>query len=295
METASDGRTFPFFQVENAVIDNFGALLGPYGLAVYVCIVRHVNHKSGVAFPSMATIAAETGMRRNRVVKAVKDLRDLGLIRVQPRKRDDGGQTSNEYELVNVTPLTPPHVPGPESSTATEPPPCIPEIQPPVSDEYSPCIPGIHEQDEVNQTKEQDSGATAPPAPPTPTKPPKPDYWGDLVAETLTAFDVGRGVGARLAEQLAGVATKGARKEHNCEPPALPGDVAAFVVWYRKEHGGIDLPTSAESLALWWHRYKASARPGGNGSVRQIVYTNGMTREEFVARLTAEQMEVTAA
>ncbi len=174
--TVSDGRTFPFFQVENAVIDHYGTVLGPYGLAVYIAIARHVNHKTGVAFPSMATIAAETGMKRNRVVRAVKQLRDLGLIQIRARKRDDGGQTSNEYELVNVAPLVPPQTPEPEASAATTAPPLYFWNTPPCIPEIHPCIPEIHEQDELNQTKlnhtnTKATGAATPP-PAAPAKPP---------------------------------------------------------------------------------------------------------------------------
>lgn len=169
-DTASDARTFPFFQVENAVIDRYGAALGPYGLAVYMAIARHVNQKSGVAFPGMATIARETGMSRNRVVAAVKKLETTGLIRVNRRKRDDGGKASNEYTLVNATTLVPPQTPEPQTTTATDAPPCISEIHGDVSTEYIPCIPQIQEQDESNKTtldntNTKDSGASAPGAP----------------------------------------------------------------------------------------------------------------------------------
>jgi biotin operon repressor len=193
-DTASDARTFPFFQVENAVIDHYGAALGPYGLAVYFAIVRHTNQKSGTAFPGMDTIAAETGMSRKRVWTAVKQLKTLGLLKVQARKRDDGGQTSNEYTLVNVTPLVPPHKPVQETTTAIEAPPCVHGTHPPVSEVHSPCVRGTHEQDESNQTNldntnTKDSGAPAPGAPDEtpPTLPVKPKH---TKAERNALWDV---------------------------------------------------------------------------------------------------------
>lgn len=152
------------------------------------------------------------------------------------------------------------------------------------------------------------AGNDAPPAehkPPTPTPtgptkkakassaskkpagPPKPEYWGDLVAETITAFDIPRGVGAKLAEQLAGVAAIGERAAHNCEPAAQVGDVTAFVKWFRREHDGIDLPTSAEALALWWHRYHAAAVKRA-----ETVYANGMTQADVDARWAEMQAEM---
>lgn len=102
--TATDARTFPFFQVENALIDRFGAVIGPYGIAVYACIARHVNQKTGVAWPSLATIARETGMSRRQASQSVKRLKELGLLKVRLRVRDDGGLASNEYILVNIEP-----------------------------------------------------------------------------------------------------------------------------------------------------------------------------------------------
>jgi biotin operon repressor len=104
-----------------------------------------------LAFPGMATIARETGMSRNRVVAAVKKLETTGLIRVNRRKRDDGGKASNEYTLVNATTLVPPQTPEPQTTTATDAPPCISEIHGDVSTEYIPCIPQIQEQDESNR------------------------------------------------------------------------------------------------------------------------------------------------
>ena len=169
MDIASDHRVYPFFQIDNAVIDHFGAVLGPYGIAVYVCIVRHVNRKTGVAFPGMATIARETGMSRRRVLSAVRQLQALGLLMVTTRRREDGGKTAHHYTILPVAiPVgMPPEMAVAGTGTATDPPPCESGAHGHVNLVHIPCESGAHEQDEVNKTNNEikDPGATAPGAP----------------------------------------------------------------------------------------------------------------------------------
>jgi biotin operon repressor len=53
---------------------------------------------SGECWPSMATLAREAGISRRHVIRCLKKLRELGLIDVQQRIKDNHF-TSNMYKL----------------------------------------------------------------------------------------------------------------------------------------------------------------------------------------------------
>lgn len=57
-------------------------------LAVFMSICLHVN-ENGKSWPGIRRICEETGYESATVVAAVRKLRDLGLIRVIPRKRSE--------------------------------------------------------------------------------------------------------------------------------------------------------------------------------------------------------------
>ena len=76
-----------FLRVYNDLYDNYGAQLGPYGLAVYVALCRYANQDSE-CWPSFATIAKGTGMSRRQVIREISKLEALRIIAVDrvPRK-----------------------------------------------------------------------------------------------------------------------------------------------------------------------------------------------------------------
>jgi hypothetical protein len=76
-----------------------------------------------------------------------------------------------------------------------------------------------------------------------------------LVAAVIKEFGEPGGKASKIAEQLAGVAYQGERKDCNCNPPATPEEIAPFIKWYRGEYPGLDLPTSAEALESQWHKF----------------------------------------
>jgi hypothetical protein len=95
-----DRRQHPFFIIDNAVIDNFGAKMGPHAFMVYAVIARYA--KDGKCFPKYATIADKTGMSRPTAINAVRQLVELGLLKVRKRFRGKGKQDSNLYVLCDV-------------------------------------------------------------------------------------------------------------------------------------------------------------------------------------------------
>ena len=76
-----------FLRVYNDLYDNYGAQLGPYGLAVYVALCRYANQDSE-CWPSFATIARGTGMSRRKVIYEIQKLERLKIIAVEriPRR-----------------------------------------------------------------------------------------------------------------------------------------------------------------------------------------------------------------
>jgi hypothetical protein len=109
-------KTEKRFFVDNAIIDEYGDQLGPYGLAVYVALCRHADIDSQECYPSHRTLAKETGMKTASVRKALHNLEALGLVSIKGRCREDGSQTSNLYTL-----LEPPIYPTPVSSDNSPP------------------------------------------------------------------------------------------------------------------------------------------------------------------------------
>jgi pyocin large subunit-like protein len=71
---------------------------------VLLCIVSYYNAAQRVSFPSQSTIAAETGLSRRTVIRAINDLEELGLIHKQKLKRDSGEWWRTRYRLPELDP-----------------------------------------------------------------------------------------------------------------------------------------------------------------------------------------------
>lgn len=56
--------------------------------------------KERKAWPGVKTIARDLSLSRSTVKRAIKDLEKTGLIRKEPRYRDNGSATSNRYYLL---------------------------------------------------------------------------------------------------------------------------------------------------------------------------------------------------
>ncbi len=94
-----DGRRRGWFHIDNTLLDDFGAAIGAYGIAVYAALARHADAK-GVCFPSYQGIADKLGVSRRQVIRTVAVLVEHGLIRVQTR-RLPGKRPQNVYVLTD--------------------------------------------------------------------------------------------------------------------------------------------------------------------------------------------------
>ncbi len=102
-----DKRQSGWFWVHDAILDRFGKVLGPIGIAVYVCLCRFAG-KERTAFPSLGKMATLIGVCKRSVQTALIRLEELKLICIIHRSREDGGSTSNVYELLDVPGDAPP-------------------------------------------------------------------------------------------------------------------------------------------------------------------------------------------
>ena len=107
---------------------------------LYAILWDYAARATQEAWPSRRTLAADLGRSVDRVDAAVKELVDFGALRVEPRYRQDGGQTSNLYRILNLNPsrtdTTPqPHTYGPPAAPVRH------QEQEPVNKNQEPPLP----------------------------------------------------------------------------------------------------------------------------------------------------------
>ena len=97
-----DQRDPGFYIVDEEVIDEYGAKIGPLGLAVYNVLLRYANKQGTSCFPSYQTIADKLGISRPSAVKGVQILIAHKLVRKQARIDEAGDSASNDYKILPV-------------------------------------------------------------------------------------------------------------------------------------------------------------------------------------------------
>lgn len=96
-----DGRRFNFTIIENDIIDDIERF-DKNDLLCYMVLCRFANNETGECYPSYKTIAEKMRVGVSTAIKAVKSLIDKGVVEVQQRKNENGGDTSNLYTIVNI-------------------------------------------------------------------------------------------------------------------------------------------------------------------------------------------------
>ncbi|MGE0544190.1 MAG: helix-turn-helix domain-containing protein [Dehalococcoidia bacterium] len=71
---------------------------------ILIEIAGFIYRKSGVAFPSITTIAQRSGASYDTVSRHIKSLQSKGLLNVMPRTSDAGDPTSNLYRIAGIDP-----------------------------------------------------------------------------------------------------------------------------------------------------------------------------------------------
>lgn len=67
-----------------------GLLLEKYEILVYVCIRRYMNRDTMKAFPSLDTIAKDSGCSKPTVMKTIDRIKEKGYLRTEPFQRGRG-------------------------------------------------------------------------------------------------------------------------------------------------------------------------------------------------------------
>lgn len=68
-------------------------------ISVYIYLADRTD-KEGKCWPAIPTIARELKLSETTVRRAIRDLREAGLIRTEQRYRDNGGKSSLLYVLL---------------------------------------------------------------------------------------------------------------------------------------------------------------------------------------------------
>ena len=96
-----DLRTHNRFFVDNKLIDEFGEIIGVYGIAIYAALCRFADLRTQRCFPSYQTLADRLDCSRRKVIDVMALLEDCHIIRKARRYDDDGHITSNWYDLMD--------------------------------------------------------------------------------------------------------------------------------------------------------------------------------------------------
>jgi hypothetical protein len=101
---SSAERTQPFTMIYNVVIDQYQ--LNPYELALYTAIARHINHATGLAWPSYTRLRELTGQARATISKYLQSLERKHLIQItRRRKAGTKARAANLYQLLDPSQL----------------------------------------------------------------------------------------------------------------------------------------------------------------------------------------------
>ena len=92
---------YGFFMVDNEILDQYGAALGPYAFTVYSAICRYAD-RNGQCFPSVSTLSNVTGMSESSVHRALNTLEQQKLIYRTARFDSKRGQRANVYTLIPI-------------------------------------------------------------------------------------------------------------------------------------------------------------------------------------------------
>lgn len=75
------------------------------GVKLYALLAaKWADRETASCFPSKQTIASSLGVSESTVERAIKELVEIGALKVESRRRPDGSPTSNLYTLVQVAP-----------------------------------------------------------------------------------------------------------------------------------------------------------------------------------------------
>lgn len=98
LHLATDQRSFTI------IYNDFrrSKLLKPNEKIVFETLKMYADNETGKAFPSYETLAEDTGLSSRSVMRCIKRMEKLGVLRVERRKDEERGNTSNMYTLYDT-------------------------------------------------------------------------------------------------------------------------------------------------------------------------------------------------
>lgn len=270
---ATDQRRKGFFILDNEIVRDYGAKLGPFAGWVYAAIVYHADGLTGEAFPGIGTLAKETGMSRRKVMECISRLEELNLIRVQRDVRPVEGEKRqrevNHYFVLDVKALTGGVVHEVHQGSAQD------------------ALGVVHEGNcnntQLNQTQEQDLAPDGAQAKPAKVKPPKPrDLLFEAICEHIVGVPYEKAPNGDKNYTRAIYNAIRARVPDG-EPMPTPEDAVAFKANYLAANPTLSLPRQAGKIADWLLKLRVASAP-----TSPTPAPDGITPED-IAR-TLEQM-----
>ena len=231
-------RPGQWFRLDNALIDEYAAKIGPYGVALYTALARYCNSRTEQCYPSLVTLSKKLGMTHLTARRALAALAKHGLVHVEARP----GHSS----LITLLDLAPPAetcpdapVPNPDNASL----PQEPLDVPPSSHintrgGYVVTTPSLRRNDEpvlLNQREEKSARELVKTrahesTPTSASRPERPD-------EVLQRLALDPATYSRLETHARAVLMAGGLKGHLLITPLI--EVAIVTLW-EEEHGSID-------------------------------------------------------
>jgi hypothetical protein len=96
-----------FFRLHDDIIDVYGPVIGPFGVAIYAFLARHAGSKTMECHPSIGLIAKTFKIGHSTVKKYLRKIEKVAkLVETTPRFDPVGDPTSNLYRLLDPSPET---------------------------------------------------------------------------------------------------------------------------------------------------------------------------------------------
>lgn len=68
-----------------------------------ICVYIYLNERAGkkkICYPSIGKIASDVKVSKSTVIRAIRELKDYGLIETKQRWRTNGGRSTLEYHIL---------------------------------------------------------------------------------------------------------------------------------------------------------------------------------------------------
>lgn len=101
-----DHREPGHFWADNEIVEEYLPGIGVYGFAVYMLLCKYADAKTAECDPAIPTMAKTLDVSDNTIKKALRKLRDVGLIKIEPQYETSRNgkrvNSSNLYTLLSV-------------------------------------------------------------------------------------------------------------------------------------------------------------------------------------------------